>query len=169
MAWALLAGGVVVLLVLVAAVGALLPRGHSASLSAHYAVPPETLWTVLTDVESYPSWRPRVRRVELLAPAHAHLRWREHARGGSVTLEAIVAERPRRLVIRVADLDLPFGGSRSYEIAPEGEGSVLTVRETGEVYHPVVRFLSRLVWGRHARVRRLHAALRRHLAGRRGA
>lgn len=168
MTWAVAAGGLIVLLVLVAAVGALLPRGHSASLAAHYPVPPETLWGVLSDVRAYPSWRPRVRRVEVLPPEHGQLRWREHTRRGVVTLKAIVSEPPRRLVVRIADEDLPFGGSRIYEIAREPEGSLLTVRETGEVYHPVVRFLSRIVWGRDARVRRLHAALRRRLGVRRG-
>lgn len=167
MAWAVAIGALVVLLVLVAAIGALLPRGHRAYLAARYPVPPAQLFDVLTDVGRYPAWRPHVRRVELLPREHGQLRWREFTRSGAVTLEAIVLEPPRRFVVRIADEDLTFGGSRSYEIERAGEGTLLTVRETGEVYHPVVRFLSRIVWGRDARVRRLHAALRRHLATRR--
>jgi len=52
-----------------------------------------------------------------------------------------------RLVVRIADPKLPFGGTWTYEITPAPEGSSLRIREDGEVYNPIFRFVSRFVVG----------------------
>ncbi len=53
----------------------------------------------------------------------------------------------QKLVTRIADKDLPFGGTWTYEIAPDNRGTTLTITEHSEVYNPVFRFISRFVIG----------------------
>ena len=60
----------------------------------------------------------------------------------------------RRLVTRIADTGLPFGGQWTYELVPDGEGTRLTITEDGEVYNPLFRFVSRFVMGHTATIER---------------
>jgi hypothetical protein len=49
MKWIFLVGALlIVLVVLIAAIGALLPRQHSAILSARFAKPPQVVWEAIT-------------------------------------------------------------------------------------------------------------------------
>jgi hypothetical protein len=57
-----------------------------------------------------------------------------------------------RLVTRIVDRGLPFGGSWTYELEPSGDGTRITITENGEVYNPVFRFVSRFVMGHTATI-----------------
>jgi len=139
----LLVGVVVVIVV----VGYMLPKAHVASASAQYAAPPESLWTSLTEVSTFPQWRKDLARVEVLPDENGQRGWREHGKNDAITYRVVEAEPPRRLVARIADENLPFGGTWTYELAPAGTGTRLTITERGEVYNPIFRFVSRLVLG----------------------
>ena len=47
-----------------------------------------------------------------------------------------------RRVTRIADRNLPFGGTWMVEIVPADGGSKVTITENGEVYNPFFRFAS---------------------------
>jgi hypothetical protein len=47
-------------------------------------------------------------------------------------------------VTRIADPNLPFGGTWTYEIRPGNGGATLTITENGEVYNVIFRLVSRL-------------------------
>jgi hypothetical protein len=64
--------------------------------------------------------------------------------------EAIESTAPRRLVVRIADPTLPFGGTWTYDITPAGQSCSLTITEDGEVYNPLFRFVSRFIIGQTA-------------------
>lgn len=152
MKWALGIAGVVAALVLVVVVvGLLLPQHHEASRSAYIGAPPDTVWAALTDVAGYPSWRHDVRRVDVLPNAAGGRAWREYQSDKSndrgIAFEVREASAPRHLVTRITDRGLPFGGEWEYDIAPEGNGSRVTIAEHGEIYNPVFRFVSRFVLG----------------------
>jgi uncharacterized protein YndB with AHSA1/START domain len=138
--------GLVVIGVLVFIVGSLLPQNHTASRTAHFSQPPETVWTAITDVAAFPSWRSDVESVVQLAPQNDKPVWREKShRGSAITFAAETWEPPRHLVTRIADKDLPFGGSWDYALSPSGTGSDLTVTENGEIYNPVFKVVSRFM------------------------
>lgn len=73
--------------------------------------------------------------------------WVETSDSGTIPFETLVSQPPSKLVIRIADPKLPFGGTWTYEITPVAGGSRLRIREDGEVYNPVFRFLTRFVFG----------------------
>ena len=97
----------------VVAVGFMLPVGHVATRSATFKQSPAQIYTALTDVESFPKWRSNADIVNLLASGPPK-RWREKSGSDEITFEIVSAEPPLRLVTRIADPDLPFGGSWTY-------------------------------------------------------
>ena len=148
MRWVLLIAGLLVAVVLiVCAIGYMLPKSHVASASARFAASPDSLWTSLTDVAAFPKWRPALARVELLPDENGQRGWRELGNHDAVTYRVVESVPPRRLVTRIADKNLPFGGSWTYDLAPDGSGTRLTITENGEVYNPIFRFVSRFIMG----------------------
>jgi uncharacterized protein YndB with AHSA1/START domain len=152
---------VAVVLAVVAA-GFMLPVGHVASRSETFTQPPVQVFAALTDVESFPKWRSDVQAVNVLA-AGPPKRWREQGDNGDITFEVVEAQPPSRLVSRIADTDLAFGGTWTYELVPEGSGTRLTITERGEVHNPVFRFMSRFVFGHTATMKQFLADLKKHL------
>jgi uncharacterized protein YndB with AHSA1/START domain len=149
----LIVAGVVCLLVaIVIVVGYLLPVAHVASAETNVDQPPDRVFALLTDVAGFPRWRSDVKSVELLGSDPP--RWREHGSNGDVTFEVTERQPPRRLVTRIADQSLPFGGTWTYELTPAGSGTRLTITEHGTVFNPVFRFMSRFVFGHAATIER---------------
>ena len=147
MKWVLyIAGGLVVVAGLMAMIGALLPRDHHASRKARYRVAPDALYAVLMGP---PDWRTGVRSYGVLPDQDGRRRWWEQdTHGQKVTFELVEARPPERLVTRIADRGLPFGGTWTFEIAPvEGGGSELRIHEDGEVYNVIFRFMARFFFG----------------------
>ncbi len=142
--------GIGIVVVLLAAVlfggGALVPRQHKASATRTFRAAPEELFRIIVDFASHPSWRPGVERMEVLPPREGRLVVRETS-SQSLTLEVVECVENRRLVTRIVDEDLPFGGSWTYELAPEGELTRLTITEDGTIDPPPFRLLARFVFG----------------------
>lgn len=143
----ILVGGVALLVVLVLVIGAMLPREHSASRSAVYQRPPGEVWEAITGVDAMPEWRSDVDRVEHLPHRDGNPVWQETGTYGSMPMEQIEAVPRRRLVLRIADPALPFGGTWTYELEPADGGTRLTITEDGHVDNVVFRFMSRFVFG----------------------
>ena len=150
---------IAVLVVIVLAVGVSLPQSHVASGEATLPVPPAAVFAAVTEVDRYPDWRTDVDRIEVLSTAP--LRWREHSGGDAIMFEAVESHAPDRFVVRIADPDLPFGGTWTYDLSPDPGGTRLLIVERGEVYNPVFRFASRFVFGHTATIDRVLTALRR--------
>ena len=151
MRWILTAVAVIVALVLaVVAVGYSLPISHVAIVSAKIPAPPESVWNAITTPAAYPSWRPGVTRVEMVAAPAGGLAWRETSGDETIGYVAEASEPPRRFVTRIADEDLPFGGSWEHGLAPDSSGTRVTIIERGEVHNPVYRFVSRFIVGHTA-------------------
>jgi uncharacterized protein YndB with AHSA1/START domain len=152
----------VVLAAIVAVIGYSLPEGHLVSREATFASPPATVFTALQNVERYPDWRSDVRSVEVVTRTPA-LRWREDGGNGTITFEIQEARPSERIVTRIADPSLPFGGTWTYVLAPAGAGTRLTITENGQVYNPLFRFMSRFVFGHAATLEKFLADLQSHL------
>lgn len=117
------------LIALIAIIGAMLPVNHVASRRARFRETPEQIWHSISPGVS----EPRFRQDE-------------------VNYEVIEAAPSRRLVTRIADKNLPYGGSWIYEIEPDATGSILRITERGEVYNLFFRFISSFVMGHTATI-----------------
>jgi hypothetical protein len=143
----------------VAAIGMALPKAHVASRSVRLRRGPPEVWDAIHDVRRFSEWRPGLERVERLPDADGRPRWKEVGSHGAITFELVEASAPARMVTRIADPSLPFGGSWTYVVDPTPEGSRLTIVEQGEVYNPLFRFMSRFVFGHTATIDAYLAAL----------
>lgn len=161
---AIILAAVVALILVVVSIGYMLPVNHSASRERVYRATPATLFSTITTPAAYPEWRTGVKSVELLPAVSGKPSFREMSGGDAITyvLEELVPAR--RVVSRIADKSLPFGGSWTYELAPEEGGTRLRITEDGEVYNPIFRFMSRFVFGHHRTMDTFLADLERRIA-----
>ena len=158
----LIVGALGALLLALVAFGYALPVAHVATRDAVLPATPERIFAVLTDVEALPKWRSDLRSVELIART-PRLQWRERGSDGTIAFEVEESDPPRRLVTRIADRTLPFGGAWTFTLQPVNGGTKLTITENGEVYNPLFRVMSRFVFGHTATIDRYLADLQKHL------
>jgi hypothetical protein len=109
-------GGLVSLVVVMAIVGAMLPRGHVAARRADFAKPADDVWRAMIEL----------------------------AQASELPVEVEVEEPPRCRITRIKDEGLPFGGRWIFELQPEGAATRLTITEDGFVKNPVFRLISAL-------------------------
>lgn len=147
---------VLLLVAIVLGVGWLLPVKHFCARSAVFRQSPDAVWALITAPAQYPEWRKDVKTVEVLS-AERPLRWREAGGERPLTFEVVQSDPGKRWRTKIVDQGLPFGGGWVFDLVPEAGGSRLTIREEGEVYNIVFRFMARFVIGYH---RGLEAYLR---------
>lgn len=163
MRWLLYVGiGLVALAVVVVLVGAMLPRAHTTARVVHIDRPPQEIWSVITDFKNNPSWRDDIKTVERVPDRNQREVWREVSMDGeAIPYETVAMEPPRRLVRRIADPNLPFGGSWTIVVSPRNGGSSVTITERGEVPNPIFRFVSSVFIGHSTYIDKYLTALAR--------
>jgi hypothetical protein len=73
---------------------------------------------------------------------------RETTRNGeSVLYEVRDRVPPTSIKRRIASKNLPYAGTWTYSLHPEGENTIVQITEDGEVYNPIFRFVSRFIIG----------------------
>jgi uncharacterized protein YndB with AHSA1/START domain len=166
MKWVLI--GVVALglvLAIAAFIGSRLAQSHRASVARTFPVDADVIWSAITDVEAFPSWRSGVTRVERLPDRNGYPAWIEEGRSGKLTLAVERMEPPDLLIAKIADPNLPFGGTWTYEIVADGAGNRLTITENGEIYNPLFRVMARFIFGYEGTIRAYMSSLEKRLAG----
>jgi uncharacterized protein YndB with AHSA1/START domain len=155
-------GAVVGLIVVVTVIGLLQPASHTVAHTVVLAAPPEQVWATIADFERQPEWVPQITRVERLPDRDGHASYREDFDGFEATTVVTQADPPRRLVKEI----LPGGaffGSWTWELAPEADGTRLTITERGTVNNPIFRAM--MLFSDKSRSAREYAkALARRLA-----
>ena len=145
--------GVVVLVGVVAAlIGSTLPKTHTASRSILLHRSPKEVYDVVRDFGSAPSWRSGVKSVEVKTQPDGKVQFSEV---GSDTIDYAVDEDVpgQKLVTRILNTDLGYGGKWTYEFIPEGGGGTrVKITEDGEVSNVLFRFMSRYVFGHTATI-----------------
>ena len=114
--------GIILLVAVMATIGARLPREHRATRTVNLPRPPADVWTAVT----------------------------RNASAASVPVDVLESTPPFRMVTRVKESEKNFGGTWTIAIAPVDGGSTLTITEDGWVANPVFRFISRYIIGQTA-------------------
>ena len=151
-----LLGGVVAL------IGSRLPKTHVASRSILLHRAPRDVYAVVRDFASAPKWRSDVKQIEVETPSGAPVHFREVAKHGAVNYELVEDVPGERMVTRILDTDLGYGGQWTYTFVPENGGTRVTIREDGEVSNVIFRFMSRYVFGQTATIDSYLTSLARH-------
>lgn len=89
-----------------------------------------------------------MQKVEPLPSKDGRPAWRETDQHGQVIPFEVIEWNPRqKLVTRIADPNLPFGGTWTFELEPSHSGTTLRITERGVVNNPIFRFMARFVFG----------------------
>jgi hypothetical protein len=157
MKWLLYGGmAVVIILAIVVLIGAALPKEHVVSRKI---VLRASVADVFALIAGPSDWRGM--KYELLT--ESPLKWREtDSSGSAITYERAETSASKRIVNRIADPKLPFGGSWTYEIEAVASGSEVTITENGEVYNPIFRFVSKFIMGHAATIEKYQRDLAAH-------
>ena len=150
-------------LVIVLIIGWSLPVKHRATSEATFRSSPQSLYQLITDVDRYTEWRSSVKRIEPLPDSAGKKRFREVGSDGSIVYEVETTVPNSRVVTRIADRSLPFGGGWTYELIPRGDSTTVRITEDGEVYNPLFRFVSRFVIGHTSTMEKYLADVGRHV------
>lgn len=138
--------GILATLATAIVIGAVLPRHHTATRSVRLSAPPEKIWAILTDFPSHPAWRTKVTAMEPQPAQHGRAVWKEvRSDGWGMPLRVESQDPPRRMVTRIADDKLPFGGTWTYELAPDAGGTRLRITEDGEIKVAPFRYMAALM------------------------
>lgn len=143
---------VLVLIVIVVGIGYALPVKHTATRAVSLNTSPDSIFALISNASSFPQWRPRVKSVESVSRADAKMSYREKGDDGEILYVVDESIPSKRLVTRIADDKLPFGGKWTFEITTKAATTELRITEDGEVYNPIFRFVSRFVFGHHATI-----------------
>jgi ribosome-associated toxin RatA of RatAB toxin-antitoxin module len=157
-------GTLVGLVLLVAAIGAMLPRAHVARTKALIPAPPARVAAMVRDVEAQPRWRRGVTAIEVVERRADGLLYIERQGRQPILFDFAETVPDTRFTGTIADPKLPFGGTWTFDLMPEGEGTRVRIVEDGEVRNRVFRFVAKFVFGHEATMRRYLADLERAVA-----
>jgi Polyketide cyclase / dehydrase and lipid transport len=159
MKWLIYTGlAVVIIPAIVILIGAALPKEHVASRKILVPASPGDVFALIAGPSDW-------RGIKYTLLTESPLKWREtDSSGQAITYERVETAAPTRIVNRIADPKLPFGGSWTYQIAPDGSGAELTITENGEVYSPLFRFVSRFIMGHTATIEKYQRDLAAHFS-----
>lgn len=95
--------------------------------------PPDSVWTVLTDLPAYPSWDSGVTKTEGEIAAGAKIKlWTEVSPGRAFPLKVATLDRPSSMIwTGGVPLGL-FKGTRTFTLTPDGPGTHVNVHEDFE-------------------------------------
>jgi hypothetical protein len=134
-----------------ALIGLCLPPSHEAVTRSRLAASPRAVWATLADFPHWPDWNPDVRSMERGTDRDGKPVWVAHGEWGAMPSIVEHFEPPRLLVTRIPeDAGLGFHGSWTYELAPAGEGTLVTITERGTVDNPLFRFIGTAFFDPHA-------------------
>jgi uncharacterized protein YndB with AHSA1/START domain len=149
MKWVLIVvGGIIALVAVMALIGAFVPREHRATSTVILAQPPDSVWKVVRDLGAVPSWWPEVKESVRQPDKNGQEVWRQKMSGFDVPLIVIESTAPHTLVTQIdTSAGGAFGGTWTYELTQDGDGTKISVTEAGWIGNPIFRFLSRFVFG----------------------
>ncbi|HUK62860.1 MAG TPA: SRPBCC family protein [Dongiaceae bacterium] len=130
--------------------GSRLPLDHVATVRAHFGVPPDSVYAAVSNVAAYPSWRPDVKKVDVMPLRNGRVVWRETTRSGTLEYEFTIALPPFRLVSTLVTPDAGFSGRWMYHFNPDTTGTTVMLIEEGAVPNPFFRFMMHYVFGERA-------------------
>lgn len=156
---------VLVLLVALATVlGRRLPPDHTVQAVLRVGKPMHEVFGLIDNLEAQPTWDKGVTRVETL-PQEAGQRRRRMYMGRNVfVLTDTTREPPTRLVRTIADDHKFFGGSWTFDLAPDAPNATkVTLTEHGTISAPIARFMMKHFVDPAMYLRRQLAAMARAL------
>jgi len=144
--------------------GAFLPEDHIVSRTVTLAAPPERVFAAISNGDGFVTWRSGLKSVEKLPDDGKGMRFMEKSSDSDILFRVELFEPKTRMVTRIVDTGLPFGGSWSYDLRPNGPNADLTITEAGEVYNVFFRTMQKLFFSPTATIEKYQDDLAKFLA-----
>jgi len=131
-----------------ALIGAFVARDHRATSTISLRQSPDSVWKVVRDLGGITAWFPAMQQSERLPDRDGHEVWHQKLSGFDVPI-IVLESSPRRKLVTQIDPTAggAFGGTWTYELAPDSAGTRISVTEAGWISNPVFRFMSRFLFG----------------------
>ena len=150
-------------ILVVVSVGWLAPRDHVASSRATYAKSPAEVWAVLADFEGWSAWNSAFDAVERGDDRGGRPYWIFTGGWGPLPFVIEESDPPLRMRSRIPeDAELGFHGTWTYELAPNGAGTTLTLTESGTTTSLLFRAIGTLFMDNHTTMNAFLADLGEH-------
>jgi uncharacterized protein YndB with AHSA1/START domain len=160
-------GAMLGLIVLMAVLGVFVSREHRATSTISLRQPVDSVWKVIRDLGGVTNWFPAMQRSERLPDRAGHEVWRQKIGGFDTPIIVLEAAPPRKLVTQIdPQAGGSFGGTWTYQLLPEKNGTRISVTEAGWISNPLFRFLSRFLFGYYGSLDGYLKALGRHFGER---
>lgn len=141
MRWFLSGVGIVIGVVAVlAGIGYSMPNAHVAQAEADYRAGPDSVYAILSDLETWPEWHPSVGSLTTLDDSSDAGSWRIKGPDGSMTITLVDEDPPNRFVT-LADGGM-FVGRWTYKIEERAGRTRVTITEEARIDNPVIRGLT---------------------------
>ncbi len=159
MKWVFIVLGILILIVLVIIIiGKMLPVKHIATETINLPMSRSQVWNAVRNFGDYPEWRAGIKDLQVIDDKT----WRETDKQNTVITFGIIEEvENERLVAKILDDNLPFGGTWTYEISGDESATSLTITENGEVYNPFFRFVSHFFMDQSGTIKGYQADLKK--------
>ncbi len=132
MIWMIL-GGLIGLVLVLFAIGWMLPAHYSSGASAVLPAPPEAVWGMLIDHERTPCSSHMCKGIERLPDQNGAPCWREDIGSSAITVRSVEQEPPRRIVRELEDSVVPMRARWELELEPVAAGTAVSVQQTGTI------------------------------------
>ena len=150
-------GAFLALILIVVAIGLLLPKPYHNEGNLVLRHSPEEVWKAISDMESLPVSGSSQHAVQLLSDEGELPTWLIDMGSSQLTVQTIEAEKPHKLVRVIADSIVPMTAHYEYLLTPMGTGTDLMIREEGFIdngtWHvPIFRIIVRITRGAGVRL-----------------
>jgi uncharacterized protein YndB with AHSA1/START domain len=157
------AGVLVAGFALVVVAGAWMEPRHSVSRTRSFGASPERVWSALLSIRQLPIDRSDLKIMES-ALEKDRLPPSVEVLGSPVKIEARVLQAPYRLAVVTTEADLAYPGTWTFTLAPENEGTRLTVTEDAVIHSWTTRFVVGRILGEDVLVDGIFKAVARKLS-----
>src|SRR5258706_7768560 len=126
--------GLAGLMGLMALIGVFVSRDHRATSTISLRQSPDSVWKVVRDLGGITAWFPAMQQSERLPDRDGHEVWHQKMSGFDVPIIVLESSPPRTLVTQIdPTAGGAFGGTWTYEGAPDSAGKRSSVTEGGWV------------------------------------
>jgi len=130
-------------------IGNYIPERYKTDKSKSFNYSSQIIWETLTDIKSYPKWKPNVKKVELLGRNEAGLlEWKEYYTNKKPITYQITNQLSKKLLeISISDETSPLQGTWVYRLTEHRKKGILQVKQYAIIKKPYYRFEAKYIHG----------------------
>lgn len=130
--------GLILLMLLLAAIGAFLKGTHEVTVQKRFQASKNSIYELITCFDAGSRWRESLIEVEVTDSDPAHYCWREIYRKGRVLEFELKKKTPDKIVTEIIN-NRNFGGRWIYKLEGNDRYCDLSITEKGKIRNPVFK------------------------------